>query len=101
VQLKLFQSIFLHEEVFYCVGWYSDSLRAGRSGDRILVGAIFSAPVQNGSEVHPASYIMGTGSFLGVKPPGHEVDNPPPSSAEVKERVGLHLTPHLGLRGLF
>ena len=40
---------------------YSDWLRAGRSGDRILVGVIFSAPVQ------PASSAIGTGFFLGVK----------------------------------
>ena len=51
-------------------GWlsrYSDSLRAGRSGDRIPVGARFSAPVQTGPGAHPASYTMGTGSFPGVK----------------------------------
>jgi len=40
---------------------------------------------------------MGTGSFffLGVKRPGRSVDHPPPSRAEVKERVKryLHLTP--------
>jgi len=90
VQLK-FHSIFLHEEGFYCVGRYSDLLRAGRSGDRIPVGAIFSAPVQTGSGAHPASYTMGTGSFPGLKPPGRDVDNPPPSSAQVKERVGLYL----------
>jgi len=30
-------------------------------------------------------------SFLGVKQPGCDVDHPPPSSAEVKERVALHL----------
>jgi hypothetical protein len=30
---------------------------------------------------HPASYTMGTGSFLGVKRPGRGFDHPPPSSA--------------------
>ena len=30
-------------------------------------------------------------SFLGVKRPGRGVDHPPPSSAEVKERVDLYL----------
>jgi hypothetical protein len=44
---------------------YSDCLRAGWSGDRIPVGARFSAPVQTGLEAHPASCTMGTGSFLG------------------------------------
>ena len=42
-------------------------LRAGRSGDRIPVGARFSAPVQTGPGAHPASRTMGTGSFPGVK----------------------------------
>jgi hypothetical protein len=36
---------------------------------------------------------MGTGSFLGVKWPGHGVDHPPQSSVEVKERVALYLYP--------
>jgi hypothetical protein len=41
--------------------------------------------VQNGSGAHPASYPMDTsGSFLGVKRPGREADQSPPSSAEVK-----------------
>jgi len=31
------------------------------------VGARFSAPVQTGPGAHPASCIMGTGSFLVVK----------------------------------
>jgi hypothetical protein len=44
---------------------YSDSLRAGRSGDRILVEARFSALVQTGPGAHPASCTMGTGSFQG------------------------------------
>jgi len=34
---------------------------------------------------------MGAGSFPGVKHPGCGVDNPPSSSAEVKERVELYL----------
>ena len=53
---------------------YSDSLRAGRSGDRIPVEARCSAPVQTGPEVHPDSYKIGTGSFPGVKRPGRGVD---------------------------
>jgi hypothetical protein len=39
-------------------------------------------------------------SFPGVKRPGRGVDHPPPSSAEVKERVELYLYSPLGLRGL-
>jgi hypothetical protein len=45
---------------------YSDWLWAGRSGDRIPVGARFP-PVQTGPVVHPASGKMGTGSFPWVK----------------------------------
>ena len=40
-------------------------------------GARFSAPVQTGPGTHPAAYTMGTGSFPGVKRPGHGVDQPP------------------------
>jgi len=54
-------------------------------------GARFSAPVQTGPGAHPASYTMGTESFPGVKRPGRGVDHPPPSNAEVKERVELYL----------
>ena len=42
-------------------------LQAGRSGDRILVGARFSTPVQTGPGAHPASCTMGPVSFPGVK----------------------------------
>jgi hypothetical protein len=52
---------------------YSDSLRAGRSGDRIPWGARFSAPVQTGPGANAPSYTMGTGSISrwgGVKAAG-------------------------------
>jgi hypothetical protein len=51
----------------------------------------FFAPIQTGPGAHPASCMVGTGSFLGVKWPGHGVDHPPSSSTEVKERVELYL----------
>ena len=78
----------LYTDLHQCIrpGWssrYSDSLRNGRSGDRIPVGARFSAPVQTGPGAYPASYIMGTGSFQGVN---GRVDHPPVSSSEVKEK---------------
>ena len=75
---------------------YSYSLRAGRCGDRVLVGARFSAPVHTGSKAHPASYIMDTGSFPGVKRPGRGVDYPPPSNAQLNETVKLY---HFSLSG--
>ena len=46
---------------------YSGWQRPGRSGERIPVGARFSAPVQTGHEAHPTSCKMGSGSFPGVK----------------------------------
>jgi len=55
------------------------------------VEARFSAPDHTGPGTHPASYTMGTGSFLGVKRPELCVDHPPPYNAEVKERVELYL----------
>jgi len=39
---------------------------------------------------------IGTGSFTGVKRPGHGVDHTTPCSAEVKERVVLYLYSHSG-----
>jgi hypothetical protein len=80
---------------------YSDSLRAGRSGDQIPTGAIFSEPVQNGPGAHPAFYAVGIGSFPGVKRPGRGADHPPPSSAEVSVKVELYLYSPSGLRCLF
>jgi len=72
---------------------YSNSPRADRSGDRIPVGARFSAPVQNGPGAYPSSYTMGTGSFPGVMWPGRGVNHPLPSSAYVAySRVNFTFT---------
>jgi len=51
----------------------------------------FSTPIQTGPEAHPAFCTMGKGSFL-----GHGIDQTPPSSTEVKERVELYLYSHSG-----
>ena len=56
---------FRYLTIFFGLSRYSDSLRAGRSGDRILEGARFSAPVQTGPWAHPASHTMVTGSLPG------------------------------------
>ena len=53
-------------------------------------GAKFSVPAQTDPGAYPASNRMGTGSFPGVKWPGRGVNYPPPSSAEVSERVELY-----------
>jgi hypothetical protein len=67
------------------LGRYNDSLRAGRSGDRIPVGARFSAPVQTGRGAHLASYTKGTRSFPGVKQPGRGVDHTPYLALRLKK----------------
>ena len=87
----------------------TNSLRAGRYGDQIPVGAKFSALVRTSPGAHPTSYTMGTGSFSGVKRPGRGLKHQPPSSAEVKEIVlnlsfslqNIKRTPRLDLRDLF
>ena len=67
---------------------YTDSLRARRSGDRMPMGAIFSAPVKT----HPDYCKIGMGvSFPVVKRPARGVDHTPPPRAEVKGRVKQYL----------
>jgi len=53
--------------------------------------ARYSAPVHICPGAHPAPYIMGTGSFPGIKRPGPRVDHPPASGAEVTEIVELYI----------
>ena len=71
-----------------------------RPGIESRWGSRFCAPIQTGSGVNPASYIMGTGSFPGVKRPGRGVDHPPTSSAEVERRVELYICSTSGLSWL-
>jgi hypothetical protein len=51
--------------------------RAEQVGDRILVNACFSGPIQTVPGAHPASCTMNTESLPGVKRPGHGVKHPP------------------------
>jgi len=64
---------------------YLHSMTAlGRSGDRVPVGARFSAPVQIDPEAHPA--YNGYRVFPGGKMrPGRAADHSPTSSAAVME----------------
>ena len=64
-------------------------LWAGQSGDRIPVGARFSAPVQTGPGDHGPSYTIGSGSLRGgggLKRPLHGVDHPPHLSPRLKKK---------------
>ena len=63
-------------------------------------GARFSATVQTGSEVHPASRLMGTGSFPGVKRPGRGIDHPHHLAPRLKKEYSYTSSPPLGLCGL-
>ena len=74
--------------------------RARRSGDRIPVGARFSAPF-HGPGAHPASYTMGTEFFPVVKWPERGLDQPPHLAPRLKKEYSYISTPPLGLRGLF
>ena len=80
---------------------YCGTLRARRSRDLIPVGEKFSVPVQTCREAHTVSCKKGIGfSFPGEKLSGRGVDRPPPSSAEVKERLGYTSIPRMDLKGL-
>ena len=75
-----------------------DLLRVGWSADRISVRARFSVPVHTGPGAPPSLLYNWIGlSFRGFKQPECGVDHPPPSIAEVEERVELYFW---GLQGL-
>ena len=73
------------------LSWYSDSIRDGQSGNWIPVwGEIFRTCPDRPWGQPSFLYNGYRVSFPGVKRPGRGVDHPPPSSAEVKERVELY-----------
>jgi hypothetical protein len=81
---------------------YGDTLRAGRSGDRTPFGSEISRTRPDLPWGPPSLLYNGYRvSFPGVKRPGPGVDHPPPSSAEVEERVELYLYSPLGRYGVF
>jgi len=98
---------FARSRIFLCPnharggpGWlsrYSDSLRAGRPG---FESRRFSAPVQTGLGAHPASYTVGTGSFLGLKRPRRGGDHNPQLEPRLKKKYSYICAPVLDLRGL-
>ena len=45
----------------------------------------FPSPVQTGPQADPASFKIGTRSFLGEKRPGLDVNHPHPFGAKIKK----------------
>ena len=76
------------EDFHFPTWWRNDSQWNGRSGDRIPVGSeIFCTRPDPSSHLYNGYRV----SFPGVKRPGCGINYPPPSSAEIKERVELYL----------
>ena len=74
----------------------SDPLWAGRSGDRIPVGARFSAPVHNGPGAHPGPIQWVQGPSPGIKRPGCGVNHPPHLAPRLKKEWSYTATLPLG-----
>jgi hypothetical protein len=66
-------------------------LVAGLSRDQIPVLVRFSTTIQTSPGAHPASYKMGTRSFLCIKQQMNGANHLPPPSAEVKDKGQLYL----------
>ena len=59
-----------------------------------------SAPLQTGTGVHPVSYAMGMGLFMGLKWPGHGVYPPTLIVPRLKKVYSYTSAPPLGLYSL-
>jgi hypothetical protein len=73
----------------------TDSLRAGRFGDRIPVGARFSAPIQTQPPIQRVSGLYRRKSGRGLALTTH-----PHLASRLKKQLSYNSTPPLGLRGL-
>jgi len=96
-----FRNIFITKSGLEWRSRFSDSLRAGRSRDPILVVARFSAPVRTDPEAHPHSYTVGTGSFPELKWLGHAIDHPSHLVPKLRKEQSCTSSPTLDLRVLF
>ena len=79
---------------------YGYLLQTEKSGDRIPVGTRFSAPVHTGFGADPASCMMSTGSFSGVKWQGVALAIHPHVAPRLKKEQSYNCTPPLGHHGL-
>jgi hypothetical protein len=89
-------AVFIHMQL-HCVqgsrylSRYCNSQQSERSGDQILVRAIFTVHVQIGPGVHPDFYTMGTGSLPGVNGRGVALDTRPNLAPRLKKSRDIYL----------
>jgi hypothetical protein len=74
-------------------GEHSDSMRAGRSEDWILVGRYFLQRSRAALVLHPSTYTLGTLSFLRIKRPGVALTTHPIQHWSFWKREALLLSP--------
>jgi hypothetical protein len=79
---------------------YGDSLRAGRSGDPILVGESCFRSVHTGSDPAQPPVIGCRVSFSGIERPGRGFDYPPRLTPRLKKEYSYTSAPHVRLHGL-
>ena len=82
------------------LGRYSDPLRTGQSGDRILVGEKCFTSVQTGPEPTQPPVNGCRVSFSGIERPGRGFDHPLHLTSRLKKEYSYTSAPHVHLHGL-
>ena len=82
--------------LYFCIStfrrmWAAIALRTGRFGNRMPVGARFSASVQTGPQPHQVSCSTGTGPFPAVEQAGRSVNHQPHLESRLKEQYSYTL----------